>query len=95
MVKIPSKGITEDISYSKIQIETKAPVIVPMVAAALAGGSRPTRDIADKPQSEQMFQILASKLRVFLDRQVYHTPFYYALRLGEAEANTIGSTCRE
>jgi hypothetical protein len=42
----------------------------PAVAAALADGSRLVYVIVDNPQSEQMFQILVSKLGSFLDRQV-------------------------
>ena len=52
--------------------EGKSSVIVPTVAAALADGSRLVYIIVDNPQSEQMFQILVSKLESFLDRQVYH-----------------------
>ena len=75
--------------------EGKSSVIVPIVAAALADGSRLVRVIVAKPQSKQMFQMLVSKFGGLLDRRVYHMPFSRALRLGEAEANAIGSTYRE
>jgi hypothetical protein len=42
-----------------------------------------------------MFQMLVSKLGGLLDRRVYHMPFSRALRLGEAEANAIGSIYRD
>jgi Protein of unknown function (DUF3638)/Protein of unknown function (DUF3645) len=75
--------------------EGKSSVIVPIVAAALADGSRLVRVIVAKPQSKQMFQMLVSKLGGLLDRRVYHMPFSRALRLGEAEANAIGSIYRD
>ena len=75
--------------------EGKSSVIVPIVAAALADDSRLVRVIVAKPQSKQMFQMLVSKMGGLLDRRVYHMPFSRALRLGEAEANAIGSIYRE
>jgi len=75
--------------------EGKSSVIVPIVAAALADGSQLVRVIVAKPQSKQMFQMLVSKLGGLLDRRVYHMPFSRSLRLGEAEANAIGSIYRE
>lgn len=71
--------------------EGKSSVIVPMVAAALADGSRLVRVIVAKPQSRQMRQMLISKLGGLLDRQVYHMPFLRSLKLGLTEANTIRS----
>ena len=75
--------------------EGKSSVIVPIVAAALADDSRLVRVIVAKPQSKQIFQMLVSKMGGLLDRRVYHMPFSRALRLGEAEANAIGSIYRE
>ena len=75
--------------------EGKSSVIVPIVAAALADGSRLVRVIVAKPQSKQMFQMLVSKLGGLLDRRIYHMPFSRALRLGEAEANALGSIYRK
>jgi len=75
--------------------EGKSSVIVPIVATALADGSRLVRVVVAKPQSKQMFQMLVSKLGGWLNRRVYHMPFSRALSLGEGEANEIGSMCRE
>lgn len=75
--------------------EGKSSVIVPIVAAALANGSRLVRVIVAKPQSKQMFHMLLSKLGGLLDRRVYHMPFSRELKLGQAEATTIDSICRE
>lgn len=75
--------------------EGKSSVIVPIVAAALADGSRLVRVIVAKPQSKQMFHMLLSKLGGLLDRRVYHMPFSRELKLGQAEASAIDSICRE
>jgi len=55
--------------------EGKSSVIVPIVATALANGSRLVRVIVAKPQSKKMFQMLLSKLGGLLDRRIYHMPF--------------------
>jgi hypothetical protein len=75
--------------------EGKSSVIVPIVAAALANGSRLVRVIVAKPQSKQMFHMLLSKLGGLLDRRVYHMPFSRELKLDQAEARAIDSICRE
>ncbi|EER36939.1 conserved hypothetical protein [Histoplasma capsulatum H143] len=75
--------------------EGKSSVIVPIVAAALANGSRLVRAIVAKPQSRQMFEMLVSKLGGLLDRRVYHMPFSRALQIREREANMIGDLYRE
>lgn len=75
--------------------EGKSSVLVPIVAAALADGLRLIRVIVAKPQSKQMLEMLASKLGGLLDRRIYHMPFSRALKLGESEANDIGSLYRE
>lgn len=75
--------------------EGKSSVIVPIVAAALANGSRLVRVIVAKPQSKQMFQMLLSKLGGLLARRVYHMPFSRDLKLGTAEAGAIHDMCRE
>jgi hypothetical protein len=75
--------------------EGKSSVIVPIVAAALADGSRLVRVIVAKPQAKQMFQMLVSKLGGLLNRRVYHMPFSRSLKLGQAEADAIGAMYRE
>ncbi|KAF8860560.1 hypothetical protein BDZ45DRAFT_800719 [Acephala macrosclerotiorum] len=75
--------------------EGKSSVIIPIVAAALANGSKLVRVIVAKPQSKQMLHMLLSKLGGLLDRRVYHMPFSRKLKLSQAEARTIDSICRE
>lgn len=54
--------------------EGKSSVIVPIVAAALSGGSQLVRVIVTKPQFKQMHQILVSKLAGMVGRQIYQLP---------------------
>lgn len=75
--------------------EGKSSVIIPVVAAALADGSRLVRIITAKPQANQMTQMMVSKLGGLLDRQVYHLPFSRTIRIGSADASIIGDLCRE
>ena len=75
--------------------EGKSSVIVPIVAAALADGTRLVRVVVAKPQSKQMFQMLVSKLGGLLGRRIYHMPFSRALRLNERQADTIGRIYRD
>ncbi|KAI1660392.1 hypothetical protein F4813DRAFT_292940 [Daldinia decipiens] len=65
--------------------EGKSSVIVPMVATALADGSRLVRVIVGKPQSRQMYQMLISKLGGLLDRQIFHLPFSRAVKVENPE----------
>ena len=74
--------------------EGKSSVIVPIVAATLADGSRLVRVVVAKPQSRQMLQMLVSKLGGLADHQIYHMPFSRSLRLNEAEVRTISQTYR-
>lgn len=75
--------------------EGKSSVIVPIITAALANGSCLIRVLVAKPQSQQMFQMLVSKLDDLLGRHVYHMPVSRSLKLGKAEADEIERMCRE
>ncbi|EGP82392.1 uncharacterized protein MYCGRDRAFT_51670 [Zymoseptoria tritici IPO323] len=75
--------------------EGKSSVIVPMVAAALADGSRLVRVIVGKPQAKQMAQMLISKLGGMLNRRIYYLPVSRSLRLDGRGADTIDQICRE
>ena len=67
--------------------EGKSSVIVPMVATALADGSRLVRVIVAKPQSKQMAQMLIAKLGGLVGRRVCYMPFSRALRFDKTNAN--------
>lgn len=75
--------------------EGKSTVIVPIVAIALANNSQLVRVIVAKPQSKQMFQILASKLGGLVDRQIYHLPFSRSIKMDESKINAIHKLCNE
>ncbi|KAF2866821.1 hypothetical protein BDV95DRAFT_611492 [Massariosphaeria phaeospora] len=75
--------------------EGKSSVIVPIVAAALADGTKLTRVIVAKPQSRQMFQMLVAKLGGLLNRRIYHMPFSRALKLTKEQADIIGDIYHE
>ncbi|KAI1770978.1 hypothetical protein F4818DRAFT_454894 [Hypoxylon cercidicola] len=61
--------------------EGKTNVIVPIVATFLADGSQLVRVIVGKPQSNQMYQVLVSKLGGLLGRRIYHMPFSRAVNV--------------
>lgn len=69
--------------------EGKSTVIVPMVASALANGSKIIRAIVAKPQAKQMYQMLVSKLAGLLNRQVYLLPFSRDIRMDIQRAESI------
>jgi len=75
--------------------EGKSSVIAPIVAAALADGTRLVRIIVAKPQSKQMIQMLISKLGGLLDRRIFFLPISRSLQFDEAAAISIEQMCHE
>ncbi|KAH8744369.1 hypothetical protein F5883DRAFT_722279 [Diaporthe sp. PMI_573] len=78
--------------------EGKSSVIVPIVAAALADGSRLVRCIVGKPQSKQMEYTLVNRLGGLLNRRVFFLPFSRSLKPTASAARQIQRmlrTCRE
>jgi hypothetical protein len=75
--------------------EGKSSVIVPIVAAALADGSCLVRVLVAKPQSQQMFQMLVSKLGGQLGRRVYHLPVSRSMLMKKSKAREIERICLE
>ncbi|KAH1900111.1 hypothetical protein KXV57_008631 [Aspergillus fumigatus] len=75
--------------------EGKSSVIVPMVVAHLADGSRLVRVVVAKPQSRQMLQMLVSKLGGLLGRPVYLLPVSRSLRLTVADTDAIFHLCQK
>ncbi|KAJ0272112.1 hypothetical protein COL940_010631 [Colletotrichum noveboracense] len=75
--------------------EGKSSVILPIVAAALADGSRIVRIFVSKPQSKQTQQMLESQLGGLVNRRLYHLPFSRATRVGPAEAEALALICIE
>ncbi|EPE04166.1 very large low complexity protein [Ophiostoma piceae UAMH 11346] len=75
--------------------EGKSSVIVPIVAASLADGSRLVTVVVGKPQSKQMLQMLVSKLGGISGRRIYHMPFSRSLKLEETHFEVINRMCHE
>lgn len=89
------RDVAENATMQLNMGEGKSSVIVPIVATALADGSRLVRIVTTKPQEKQMFQMLVSKLGGLLNRRVYRMPFSRALQPKEADAIMIDNMCRE
>ena len=61
--------------------EGKSSVIVPLVASTLAEGSNLVRVVTLKPLSNQMFQLLVSRLSGLANRPIFYLPFSRSLRM--------------
>lgn len=75
--------------------EGKSSVILPMVAASVADGSRLARVFVAKPQWRQMDEILISKLGGLVGRRIWHLPFSRTVKLGQIEADAIHRICTD
>ncbi|RPA82431.1 hypothetical protein BJ508DRAFT_414084 [Ascobolus immersus RN42] len=69
--------------------EGKSSVIVPMVASALADGTKLVRVVVLKPLAKQMFQLLVQKLGGMLNRRIFYMPFSRSLEVDKANAQNI------
>ena len=69
--------------------EGKSSVIVPLVAATLADGSNLTRIVTLKPLSNQMFQLLLSRLSGLTDRRIFYVPFSRNLEMSASVVQSI------
>jgi hypothetical protein len=69
--------------------EGKSSVIVPIIAALLADGTKLVRVVVAKPQAKELFRTLVSKLGGLLNHRIYHMPFSRSLRLTESDASQI------
>ncbi|KAK0723613.1 hypothetical protein B0T26DRAFT_811927 [Lasiosphaeria miniovina] len=69
--------------------EGKSSVIVPLVASALADGSRVVRAVVAKPQSKQMMHTLIAKLGGLINRRVFYLPFSRSIRLSPDQVESV------
>ncbi|KGQ08818.1 hypothetical protein BBAD15_g5854 [Beauveria bassiana D1-5] len=69
--------------------EGKSSVIVPIVAAQLADGSKLVRVVVGKPQAKELRRTLISKLSGLLNRRIFQMPFNRSLRLKEIEVKGL------
>ena len=69
--------------------EGKSAVIVPLVAATLANGSKLARIVTLKPLSNQMFQLLLGRLSGLADRRIFYVPFSRYIRVNSSAVQGI------
>ncbi|KAH9056705.1 hypothetical protein EDB87DRAFT_1793974 [Lactarius vividus] len=74
--------------------EGKSSVIVPLVGATLANGSNLARIVTLKPLSNQMFQLLLSRLSDLADRRIFYVPFSRNLKMSASVVQSIGTLYR-
>ena len=74
--------------------EGKSSVIVPLVTSTLANGSNLVRVVTLKPLSNQMFQLLASRLSGLANRPIFYLPFSRSLRMSTSLIGTISGLYR-
>ena len=69
--------------------EGKSSVIVPLVASTLAEGLNLVRVVTLKPLSNQMFQLLVTRLSGLANRPIFYLPFSRSLRMSSSLVRTI------
>jgi hypothetical protein len=74
--------------------EGKSSVIVPLVASTLADGSNLMRVVTLKPLSNQMFQLLVTRLSGLPNRPIFYIPFSRSLRMNTSLVRSIGGLYR-
>ena len=74
--------------------EGKSSVIVPLISSTLAEGSNLVRVVTLKPLSNQMFQILVSRLSGLANRPIFYVPFSRSLRMRPSLIRTVSGLYR-
>jgi hypothetical protein len=74
--------------------EGKSSVIVPLVAVTLADGSNLARIVTLKPLSNQMYQLLLSRLSDLADRRIFYIPFSRNLQMSTSVVQSISTLYR-
>jgi Protein of unknown function (DUF3638) len=75
--------------------EGKSSVIVPLVSAVLADGSRLARVVTLKPLSNQMFQLLISRLSGLAGRPIFYMPFSRNLKINASVVQRLSALYRQ
>ncbi|KAH9033501.1 hypothetical protein EDB85DRAFT_1110550 [Lactarius pseudohatsudake] len=75
--------------------EGKSSVIVPFIAATLANGSNLVRVVTLKPLSNQMFQLLLSKLCDLANRRIFYVPFSRNREMSTSVVQSISTLYRQ
>ncbi|KAH9056899.1 hypothetical protein EDB87DRAFT_1833454 [Lactarius vividus] len=74
--------------------EGKSSVIVPLVATTLADGSNLVRIVTLKPLSNQMYQLLLSRLSDLAGRRIFYVPFSRNLEMSASVVQSISTLYR-
>ncbi|KAH9160220.1 hypothetical protein EDB89DRAFT_2117301 [Lactarius sanguifluus] len=74
--------------------EGKSSVIVPLVAATLADGSNLARIVTLKPLSNQMYQLLLSRLSDLADRRIFYVPFSRNVEMSASVVQSLSTLYR-
>ena len=69
--------------------EGKSSVILPLVASTLANGSNLVRAVTLKPLSNQMFELLVSRLAGLANRPIFYVPISRSLRMNTSLVRKI------
>jgi hypothetical protein len=69
--------------------EGKSSVIVPLVSSTLSNGSNLVRVVTLKPLSNQMFQLLVSRLSGLANRPIFYVPISRSLHMNTSLVRTI------
>jgi Protein of unknown function (DUF3638) len=69
--------------------EGKSSIIVPLVTSTLANGSNLVRVVTLKPHSNQVFQLLVSRLSGLANRPIFYVPVSRGLRMNTSLVQTI------
>ena len=69
--------------------EGKSSVVLPLVASTLANGSDLVRVVTLKPLSNQMFELLVSRLAGLANRHIFYVPVSRSLRMNTPLIRTI------
>ncbi|KAF8270964.1 hypothetical protein EI94DRAFT_648803 [Lactarius quietus] len=75
--------------------EGKSSVVVPLVVSTLADGSNLARIVTLKPLSNQMYQLLISRLSGLTDRRIFYVPFSRNLRMSSSVVQGICALYRQ
>jgi hypothetical protein len=75
--------------------EGKSSVIVPLVAAALADGTKMVRIVVLKPLATQMFQLLVERLGSLANRRIVYIPFSRDVLLGPTQLQALEDIYRK
>lgn len=75
--------------------EGKSTTIIPMVAGALADGSKLVRIVVARSQSKQMAQMLIAMFGGLVGRRIYYMPFSRSLKFDKVAVETVARILKQ